>query len=330
MKEELFVSGRNIPNIDPVLHIWHWQIPLYLFLGGLTAGLLFFASYFYITGKTDKYKVAVRIAPIIASIAIIIGLVALVLDLKHPQFFWQLYTNFRIVSPMSWGAWTLGVVTPLSIIWPLLYLDDLINYFDGKCKLITGLLKWIDKIINKCHIFKWIIKISKSYQIIIAWILLFLSIILGVYTGILLSAFNARPLWNTSILGPLFLVSGISTGAATIMWMAREHVEKLAFSKIDLILIATEIFFIIHLFMGYLASTEVQQQAAELFLGGEFTAVFWGVFVGVGLVLPGILELMELFGYKIPISIPAFFILVGGLLFRFIMVDAGQITRYLY
>ncbi len=40
-----------------------------------------------------------------------------------------------------------------------------------------------------------------------------LSIILGIYTGILLSAFNARPLWNNAILGPLFLVSGLSTGS---------------------------------------------------------------------------------------------------------------------
>jgi hypothetical protein len=52
-------------------------------------------------------------------------------------------------------------------------------------------------------------------------------------------------------------------------------------------------------------------------------------FIG-GLVFPATLEVMELFGYKIPISIPALFILLGGALLRFIMVDAGQITRYLY
>lgn len=330
MKEELFVSGRNIPNIDPVLHIWHWQIPLYLFLGGLAAGLLFFASYFYITGKTEKYKAAVKIAPIIAPIAIVIGLIALVLDLKHTQFFWQLYTTFRIESPMSWGAWTLGVITPLSIIWPLFYINDLKEYFEGKLNLFVKILNWIDKVINKSVILKWVLNLAKQYQRFIAWVILFLSIILGVYTGILLSAFNARPLWNTSILGPLFLVSGISTGAAAIMWMTRDHFEKISFSKIDLILIGIETFFIIHMFMGYLASTQAQQEAAALFLGGEFTVIFWGVFFGIGLILPGILELMELFGYKIPISIPAFFILVGGILFRFIMVDAGQITRYLY
>ena len=48
MKEELFVSGRNIPNIDPYLNIWHWQIPIYLFLGGLAAGILFLAGVTFI------------------------------------------------------------------------------------------------------------------------------------------------------------------------------------------------------------------------------------------------------------------------------------------
>jgi len=55
-----------------------------------------------------------------------------------------------------------------------------------------------------------------KYKTVIAWIILIYSVILGIYTGILLSAFNARPLWNTSILGPLFLTSGLSTGAAVI------------------------------------------------------------------------------------------------------------------
>ena len=82
--------------------------------------------------------------------------------------------------------------------------------------------------------------------------------------------------------------------------------------------------------MGFLASGAVQIEAAELFLGGEFTAIFWIGVVVIGLILPAMLETMELFGYHIPISIPAILILVGGLIFRFVMVEAGQITRYLY
>ena len=32
MQEEIFISGRNIPHIDPSLEVWHFPISLYLFL----------------------------------------------------------------------------------------------------------------------------------------------------------------------------------------------------------------------------------------------------------------------------------------------------------
>lgn len=157
-----------------------------------------------------------------------------------------------------------------------------------------------------------------------------LAVILGIYTGILLSAFNARPLWNTSILGPLFLVSGMSTGAAVIMLMSKDHKEKKIIGRIDILLIVVELFFIIHLFMGFLAGSEVQINAANLFLGGKFTAPFFAFVVILGLIFPAVLEIFELKGYKVPIVVPAVLILLGGLIFRFLMVEAGQITRYLY
>ena len=79
MKEEIIVSGRMNQMIDPHLNIWHWEIPLYLFLGGLAAGLLFFAALFFINGKENTYPTAVKKAPFLAPIALIIGLVALFL-----------------------------------------------------------------------------------------------------------------------------------------------------------------------------------------------------------------------------------------------------------
>ncbi len=329
MKEELFVSGRNIPFIDPVLHVWHWHIPLYLFLGGLAAGLIFFSAFSYLRGKEQIYPSAIKIAPLIAPIAIAIGLVALILDLKHPLYFWRLFTAFRLESPMSWGAWTLTVIFATSILWPLSYIKEIQEYFK-ESKFWTAVFKPIVNMVEKIKLLSVIYEFSVKQRKALAWSNIFLSIILGVYTGILLSAFNARPLWNTSILGPLFLTSGLSTGAAAIMWIAKTHIEKVNFSKIDLMLIAVELFLIIHLFMGFMASSAVQIEAAQLFLGGEFTVIFWIGVVAMGLVFPAFLEIMELFGYKIPASISALFILAGGLLFRFIMVDAGQITRYLY
>ncbi len=313
MNEEIIISGRNIPGIDPSLHIWHWPISLYLFLGGLSAGILFFAAYYTIRGKTDEMPTAVKWATFIVPFALVIGLAALIYDLKHPLYSWQLYTTIRLESPMSWGAWTLMAITPLSIVWAASFMGELFPGWDWK----LDILRKFEALVIK-------------YRVAIAWVMIVLAVILGIYTGILLSAFNARPLWNNAILGPLFLTSGLSTGAAAIMWMSKKHEEQNVFRRIDLLLIAIELFFIIHLFMGFLAGPQVQQEAAELFLGGEYTVPFWIFVVFLGLIFPGILEIMELRGYKIPVALPAALILIGGLIFRIIMVDAGQLTRYLY
>lgn len=313
MREEIIVSGRMNEGIDPILHIWHWQIPLYLFLGGLAAGILFFAALYHILGKEDKYQGAVKWAPFIAPIALVLGLGALFLDLKHQLYFWRLYTTIRIQSPMSWGAWTLMGITPLSFIWAVLNIRLIFPRWDWKFKILKDLEKFFIK-----------------YKTVMAWAILVLSLILGIYTGILFSAFNARPLWNTSILGPLFLTSGLSTGAAIIILMARSKEERLLFSRIDLVLIIIELFFITHMFMGFLASTEVQIDAARLFLGGPFTAQFWVGVVVLGLLIPAILEALELAKFKVPVIIPSTLVLMGGLLLRFLIANAGQMSRWLY
>lgn len=313
MNEELFVSGRNIPNIDPYLNIWHWQIPLYLFLGGLAAGILFFAGYYYVKGKESKMQATVKWAPIIAPVALVLGLLALFLDLKHKLFFWQLYTNVRLESPMSWGAWTLMVISPLSFIWVASYMKEIIPGWDWKIGILNRFEAWVIK-----------------NRVGFAWVMMVYAIILGVYTGILLSAFNARPLWNTSILGPLFLVSGFSTGLAATILISKDPKERKKLSQIDLVFIIVELFLIVHLFMGMLAGSETAIEAANLFLGGSFTVSFWVFVVLLGLIFPALLEVLELRGFHVPKWLPAVLILFGGLMFRFIMVEAGQITRYLY
>ena len=313
MKEELIVSGRLNEMIDPHLNIWHWQIPLYLFLGGMAAGILFFAAFYYIRGKENEFRTAVRIAPFLAPILLVAGLLALFIDLRHKLFFWQLYTNIKLQSPMSWGAWTLMVITPLSFIWSALHIRDIFPNWDWKFEW----LRWLEDFFNR-------------YKKVLAWIMLIYAIILGIYTGILLSAFNARPLWNTSILGPLFLFSGLSAGAATTLVLSRNSEERIQFARIDLILIGIELFLIIHMFMGFLASTQVQIEAAHLFLGGQYTMSFWIFVVILGMLFPALLEILELGKYHVPAMLPAVMVIFGSLMLRFVIVYAGQFSRWLY
>jgi len=313
MNEELIISGRDNLMIDPHLHIWHWPIPLYLFLGGMAAGVLFFSSLYYLLGKEDKYPTAVRKVPFIAPVLLVIGLAALFFDLRHKAYFWQLYTTIRIQSPMSWGAWTLLVITTASFIWSALHIKDIFPSFNWKFRWLL----FLDVFFNR-------------HKKTLAWVILIFAIITGIYTGILLSAFNARPLWNTSVLGPLFLASGLSAGAATTILSSKNPEERRLFTRLDLIILGIELFLIIHMFMGFLASTQVQIEAAQLFLGGEYTTAFWIFVVFIGIILPGILDLMELNGYHIPAVIPGVLVLFGSLSFRFVFVFVGQVSRWLY
>jgi protein NrfD len=308
MKEELIVSGRMNQMIDPHLHIWHWQISLYLFLGGMAAGILAIAALYFIRGRENDYKTAVRITPFLAPFLLVIGLIALFIDLRH-----KLYSNIKLQSPMSWGAWTLMVITPVSFVWCALHIKDLFPKWDWKFKWIYE----IDAFFNK-------------YKKVLAWVMLIYAIMLGIYTGILLSAFNARPLWNTSILGPLFLASGLSAGAAATLLLSKDAKERKQFARIDLVLIGIELFLIIHMFMGFLASTQVQIEAAKMFLGGQYTVSFWIFVVLLGMLIPAILEIMELRKYHIPVIIPAGLVIFGSLMLRFVIVYAGQVSRWLY
>jgi len=313
MQEEIFISGRNIPHIDPYLEVWHFPISLYLFLGGLAAGIIFFASLFTILKKDKEVPTTVKGAMIVAVVAISVGLVALMYDLTHLLYVWQLYMTVRIESPMSWGAWVLLIVTILSFLWVFSYSTEMFPKWDWKFDFLKNFQAYL-------------IKNRRT----LAMILLPLSVILGIYTGILLSAFNARPLWNTSILGPLFLTSGLSTGAAAIILFSKSHYERRLLSKIDLALIILELGLIVHFLMSMHAGSAVQIEALDLLVGGEFTVMFFVFVVILGLIFPALLEGVELMGYKVPVIIPALLILMGGLIFRMVMVEAGQITRYLY
>ncbi len=313
MQEEIFISGRNIPNIDPVLEVWHFPISLYLFLGGMAAGIIFFASLFTLMKKEKEFPTTVKGGMLLAVIAISVGLIALMYDLTHMFYAWQLYTTIRIESPMSWGAWVLLIITFISVFWVFSYFTEMFPKWDWKFDFI---------------------KKSEAFFIknrrLMALAMLPLSIILGIYTGILLSAFNARPLWNNAILGPLFLTSGLSTGAAAIILFSKNHYEKHLMTKIDLALIILELGLIIHMLMGMYAGSEVQIEAMQVLINGEFTVMFFVFVVILGLIFPAMLEGIELMGFKVPSFVPALLILMGGLIFRMVMVEAGQITRYLY
>jgi protein NrfD len=103
---ELTVSRHN-PLVDPHLHIWEWQIPVYLFFGGLVAGLMIIAGVRLIALRPQQREALVccTIGPLIGLVFLSLGMFTLFLDLSHKLYVWRLYATFQITSPMSWGSW---------------------------------------------------------------------------------------------------------------------------------------------------------------------------------------------------------------------------------
>jgi len=151
------------------------------------------------------------------------------------------------------------------------------------------------------------------------------AVVLGIYTGILLSAFSARPFWNNGVLGILFLISGMSTAAALVVLMARQHSEKELFTRIDLVLILAEIGLVALALISLASGSAQHLEALESVMGGSYTIPFWVLFVGIGLLIPLLLETLEILGVNKSLAMLApVLVLIGGYALRQVVLDAGQ------
>lgn len=312
--EEHIITNKFNPHIDPVLDIWQWQIPVYLFLGGLTAGLLILGAVSLL--RNQKQPIMAVKLQLAVPVILGLGMFALFLDLEHKLYVWRFYTAFQITAPMSWGSWILLLVVPANI---LLILGTLQNHWSGVYGWLHGRFAWLQTLIQY----------AAQRLRPIAWVTLVLGVALGIYTGILLSAYSARPFWNTSILGPLFLVSGLSSAAALVQLASRNEGEHHFYTTLDVGLIAVELLLLGLMLVNMISGPMQQQNAVSLVLGGPLTVYFWVFVILIGLVVPIALELMHLRGRVFPRFLAPVFILFGGLIFRFFIVEAGQLTTWI-
>jgi formate-dependent nitrite reductase membrane component NrfD len=314
MVEELLVTARYNPKVDPSLAIWSWEIPVYLFLGGLTAGIMCFAAYAVLTRKADDMPFTHDRFALWAPVALSVGMTALFLDLEHKLYVFRFYTSFEPASPMSWGAWILILVYPLMVL----------QTFSTLRRGYPTLASWLEKL----PFTSTALDVSEKFRLPIAALVIPLAVALGIYTGVLLSAFSARPFWNTGLLGPLFLVSGLSTAGALALFGTRLEREKHFFTRADITLIGIELMLIALLIINLGTGPAQQLEAVNLVLGGEYTVPFWIWFVLPGLLIPLVLEIFELRGmFRFPF-VASLLVLYGGFMLRYLTVELGQVSTW--
>ena len=315
MVEEILVTARNNAKIDPTLAIWGWEIPLYLFLGGLTAGILCFAAYAVLARKKNELPYAHDRLALWAPVILSVGMAALFLDLEHKLYVFRFYTSFQPTSPMSWGAWVLVLVYPLMVL----------QTFSTLRRGYPALAAWLEKI----PLGTAALDLSEKFRRPVAVLVIPLAVSLGIYTGVLLSAFSARPFWNTGLLGPLFLVSGLSTAAALALIGARSAGERHFFTRADIGLIGVELTLIALLLINLGTGAAQQLKAVELIIGGMYTVPFWLWFVLPGLLVPITLEMFELRkNHRFFALAASLLVLYGGFMLRYLTVELGQLSTW--
>jgi formate-dependent nitrite reductase membrane component NrfD len=273
--------------------------------------MMVISGYFLLSGRHKRTRCACFMLPSLSLILLSLGMFALFLDLEHKLYFWRLYTTFEILSPMSWGSWILMLVYPAILANLLLRLPAPLQISFPRLQQLS------DQLVEHPMFAKWVGAVN-----------MVLGSLLGVYTGILISTMAARPLWNSALLGPIFLLSGMSAAAAFVHMIAREAEERELLAKADNGFLMAELIFIALFVGGMATSTQVHQQAAGLLLGGPYTAVFWVFVVGLGIVFPLVIQLLAV-NHKIQHTpVAPILVMLGGLLLRFVIVSAGQLSHW--
>lgn len=305
----------DIKLIYDVFHLPFWgvDIAIDMFLGGMGVGTFLFAvgvAWFF----GDRLKQVSKIAAYLTPVCVAAGFVVLIFHLGHPLRFYKVFLTLNFTSPISCGAYLQTIFFFLSAVYALMW------YAEGSPE--KKFPAWATN------------PAVKQYTGLIG---VPFAVAVGLFYGYLLMVFKARPLWNT---GPIlimaicsFVMTGISLVVLFLAFMPKKYkmLEEIKISR-DILggAIVLQIFTIL-LWMSSLYFGPGDSHQGMIRLMTEFGLIFWGGVMFLGLGLPLLIGVRELFNEKktgkISFSVPALcsvLILVGGFLLRYVIILVEQ------
>lgn len=307
--------------------VWDWIIAVYLFLAGMSAGMVMIAIYLkrkVVTGRVADNGIF-KATAILAPFGIIAGLTILVFHLTKPLAFWKIMIYINPTSIMAMGVILFNVYMIILFTWlAIIFKDELLailNKYAGDKLDVVGVI--VEKI--------------KPLESAIEIFLAILAITLAAYTGFLLSALKTFPLLNNPVLPVLFVFSSLSSGAAaSLMFGVLVFKQPIHCPSVKWIhnferpVVLFELFLLLCFFSGLILGGGQKEVAAMAAIGAGFWASwFWIGVVGLGMLLPLVLN------YVTPEqtrhnSVFLFTVtglsLLGVLMLRTFILYAGQMT----
>jgi|PlaIllAssembly_1097288.scaffolds.fasta_scaffold153394_1 polysulfide reductase chain C len=291
---------------------WEWPIAVYLYLAGLGAGA-------YAVGLLTDYilhpDLPTRAILLWGPILVTIGAPFLILDLGKKLRF----INASLNPWTSWAGRGFLILSTLMITGLIVFGVNLLPEILPLLKIETP--NWIDPQLT----------IYKVLEIIA----LVFSFFTAAYTGIFLKSTRYVGLWNTWFLPTLFLISALSTGSMGIIVSLMGYglitdnniLQELShqLTPVEQILVLIEaVVLALYIIMRYRAQGSALK-SVQLLLNGKYKLVFWVGIIGLGLLLPTILELVQriLPEYPYILFVTGASALTGGFFLRYGVVKSG-------
>jgi protein NrfD len=339
-----FTTTRNNPGVDPVLNAWLVEVPIDLFAAAAAAGLMIFAGVHLLRRRPTRPEpeVSCMVGPLIGFGLLSLGLTALFLDLSHKLYVWRLYLTFEPSSPMSWGSYLMLLSYGALLVNAVAHAPQSLPRLTGRFPVLARV---------SAAVFATPRRVAA-----LGAVNLVLGCSLGIYTGTLLSTLWARPLWNSPLLGPVFLVSGLVTAAALLhailvvarpggpeadsrgfgAWLGRltggsrpDQGPAPMLLKATMGLLVVQAVLLGLYVVGLLSAPEVGQRAVMAVIGGRWTLPFWVGVLGVGTLAPLVWHVLELRCVVRASVGPAVLVALGAFLLRYVLVFAGQESHWL-
>ncbi len=292
----------------PVLKtpVWRWEIVWYFFFGGLAAGCYIIASIAALFGSHED-RIVARTGYYLSLLALLPCPPLLIKDLGRPERFLHMLRMFKVRSPMSMGVWAVMAFSCFSGLTALIQAarDGLLGHVWGA--------RWLALLPQR------LLALPGSAA----------ALLMGSYTGVLLTA-TSIPLWSRSkLLGGIFLTSAVSTSIALVSFVLHlVHAPLSTLYKLE----RFEWSVLLLEMLGLLAFLRASGRAARPLVGTaptEHGMTFWCFVFGTGLALPWLLQTLSLLTKRssqkgFPGLLISLLVLLGGYFLRHTIVEAGH------
>jgi protein NrfD len=291
------------PDFNPSFAVpnWAWWIVLYFFVGGVTGGVYFAAAWLDLFGDATD-RAAVRIGHLLGFPLVILSAVFLIVDLGQPLRFWHM-----IFQSENFPAPILKPYSPMSLGSAILFVFGVVSFLSF-ADAVLGRSRWFHGPGNP---------IGKALSVIGA----LAGLALAGYTGVLLNTTNL-PVWgNSPWISALFVFSGVSTGIALLMLIARRvpgtTFEKL--SEADNYLMLFELVTLV-VFLATLG------RIGSVFIFGTPTVILFAIVIVVGLLAPLTLHWRPRLagGIRTASMVASVLVLIGGFVLRWAVLAGPQ------